>query len=94
MGSNDALNGGQTYGVTKILRYSNYTGQLYNDVAMIKITPKLVFTPAVNRVTLPYYSPVPGYVGNLTGYGSNEVHVIQYLNLKKKIVVRVYIRIL
>lgn len=76
VGSNDALSGGQTHNVSKVVVHSDFSRQYYNDMALLKTSTKIVFTSTVMRVTLAYYIPAVNSVGVLIGYGSNEVRYV------------------
>ncbi|KAK4878899.1 hypothetical protein RN001_011405 [Aquatica leii] len=87
VGTNKLSSGGQTYDVETIKRHPSYNIQtLLYDVAVVKTTTAIIFSPTVQPITLATVLPLPGTEAFLVGWGwitypSNTVpNELQFLN--------------
>ncbi|KAB0795666.1 hypothetical protein PPYR_09727 [Photinus pyralis] len=62
--------GGSRYGVLEIISHPSYNTKTHaNDIALLRVSSKIVFGPTVKSVTLSADRPPAGMVLTLTGWG-------------------------
>lgn len=88
VGSNKLNRGGTTYAVTEIHWHSDFSiwhGQ--NDIAVLKVSPSIVYTKTINSVILEQEEVGPKETVVLSGWGSTDFpgsipEKLQHINLK------------